>query len=280
MLLAVDTEKIFEYEDIEDGLRAVKEAGFDAIDLSFYDSAAKLLCGDDYREKAYAIKDLLQKYGLRCNQAHAPFDFLYGMPEDDSCFAYLSIKRSIESCGIIGIDHIVVHGIRVPESPVSVRSIEYNYRYYKNFEPLCKQFGVKIAVENLSAAFTYPDLLNAIMRKLDSPWFVALVDVGHAWHRAEMQPGDFIRRLDPDILKGLHIQDNHGKRYDVDEHILPFLGTVDYHDLMKALKETGYDGDFTLEIVNYLEAYAKEGLLAPALLLAHAVGRKLIAEME
>jgi len=280
MNLAIESYRVWKAYGIEGCIKTLKETGFDAVDWSFYWEAAPVLCGDDYVKKAEEIRDCLKKYGLKCNQAHAPFDFTCDMPQEDSCFAYLSIKRAIEAAGIIGVDHIVVHGVKVPETSVSNRSIEYNYAFYKKLEPFAEKAGVKIAVENLSDAFTYPDLLQGMLDKLDSPNFIGLVDVGHAWLRANMQPGTFIRQLKPGTLKGLHIQDNHGAARGVDEHIVPFSATVDFDDLAKALVETGYDGDFTLELPRFLGMYAEHDLLKPALSFAHAVGRKMVADME
>ena len=279
-LLTIESYRPWENFGIDEGFRMIREAGFDGLDLSFYWGAAKELCGDDYREKAREIRKTLDRYGLSCSQAHAPFDFLYGMKQEDSCFEYLSIRRAIEACGIIGIDHVVVHGVRVPEPPCSRRNLEYNEAYYRSFEPLCREFGVKIAVENLSGAFTYPDLLNEMIRKLDSPYFIALVDVGHAWLRGGIQPGAFIRQMDPGIVKGLHIQDTHGADLGIDEHLVPYLANIDFEDLIKALKEYGYDGDFTMETPRFLDAYAKQGLLEPALRFAAAIGRKLVTDLE
>ncbi|MCQ2400461.1 MAG: sugar phosphate isomerase/epimerase [Lachnospiraceae bacterium] len=276
MLLAVESYRLWENLGIDEGLKAIKEAGFEAVDFSFYWKAAPALLGEDYRENALKIKEALNKYDLKCNQAHAPFDFTYGMPEDDTCFEYLSIKRAIEACGIIGIDHIVVHGIKVfPEPPASERSLQLNYDYYKTFEPLCERYGVRIAIENLSGAFSFPDLLNQIVKRLDSKWFTGLVDVGHAWLHSKVSAGDFIRQLDKGILTGLHIQDNHGAELMKDEHLTPFLGTVDFDDLLKALKEVGYDGDFTMEVPRFLKFYADQGLLIPALKFSYEVGNKL-----
>jgi len=280
MKLAIESYRVWMEYGIEGAVRELKNCGFDAVDWSFYWDAAPALCGDDYLEKAVEIRDALKKYGLSCSQAHAPFDFLCTMEQEDSCFEYVSIKRAIEMAGIIGIDHIVVHGISVPEGSVSEQSMEYNYAFYKKLEPFAKKAGVKIAVENLACAFTYPMLLNQILRRLDSPWFVGLVDVGHAWLRANLQPGSFVRQLDPGSLKGLHIQDNHGQDRGVDEHLAPFLATVDFEDLARALAETGYDGDFTLELPRFLEFYRKQGLLLPALRFSEAVGRKMIADIE
>lgn len=276
MLLAIESYRAWRAYGIDGGLKAIKEAGFDGVDFSFYWDAAKELCGEDYRENAKKIREALDRYGLACNQAHAPFDFLVGMPQDDSCFAYLSIKRAIEMAGIIGINHIVVHGVAVPEGAVSRASLDYNYAYFKSFEPLLQSCHVKLAVENLMASCTYPDIWSEMLTRLDSESYVGLVDVGHAWLRAGIQPGDFIRRLEPGYLKGLHIQDTHGIERNMDEHLVPFLANIDFDDLIAALKEVGYEGDFTMEAPRFLDFYAKQGLLEPALRFAEEIGRNLI----
>ena len=279
-LLTIESYRAWENFGIDKGFQMIKEAGFDGLDLSFYWKAAPALCSDDYKEKALEIKNALAKYGLSCTQAHAPFDFLYGMKQDDSCFEYLSIKRAIEACGIIGIDHIVVHGIAMPAPACSKMNMDYNYDFYKGLEPFAKKAGVKIAVENLMSSFSFPDLLNEMIRRLDSPSFIALVDVGHAWLRGGIQPGAFIRQMDKGIVKGLHIQDTHGMDRGIDEHLVPYMANIDFADLIKALKEYGYDGEFTMECPRFLEFYAKQDLLLPALTFAEAVGRKLVADLE
>ena len=279
-LLAIESYRPWDNFGIDAGFKLIRDAGFDGLDLSFYWNAAKILCGDDYQEKVLEIKTALEKHGLRCNQAHAPFDFRYGMEQNDSCFEYLSIKRAIEACSIIGIDHIVVHGIRVPAPSCSHMNLDYNYSFYKSLEPLCEKYGVKIAVENLMDAFTYPDLLNEILKKLDSPWFIGLVDIGHAWLRGGIQPGDFIRQMDRGVIKGLHIQDTHGMELGIDEHLVPYMANIDFDDLLKALKEYDYQGDFTMECPRFLDFYAKHDLLLPALTFACEIGQKLVKDFE
>ncbi|MBR5157056.1 MAG: sugar phosphate isomerase/epimerase [Clostridia bacterium] len=245
--------------------------------MSYYYDAAACFLGEDYIEKAYEVKNALKKYKLKCRQAHAPIECYYLMAQDNTSPEYVRLKRAIESAGIIGIEHIVIVGIEVPAPHASYLNINYNYDFYKSLEPLCKQYGVIIAVENLRKSFTYPDLMNEIIRKLDSPWFKVLVDVGHTWVRADMQPGEYIRGLDPNVICGLHVHDTHGIRKGVDEHLLPWMAEIDFDDLMKALKEVGYDGDVTLEIRPFIEKYASKGLLEPALKFAEAVGRKLVS---
>ena len=50
-------------------------------------------------------------------------------------------------------------------------------------------------------------------------------------------------------LQALHLHDNdlHG-----DSHQIPFSMSIDFDQVVKALKEIGYSGYFTLEASNYL----------------------------
>ena len=62
----------------EETIKMAKEAGFDAIDYSYYwlEENSEIL-GENYLEYAKEVKKLLEKYGLSCNQAHAPFDLKF-----------------------------------------------------------------------------------------------------------------------------------------------------------------------------------------------------------
>ena len=280
MILANEFYEAWKYCGIEDGAKLLKDVGFDGVDMSYYYDASEFFLGEDYREKALAVKTAFEKNGLVCNQAHAPIECYYGMMLDDSAPEYVRVKRALESAAIIGAKQIVVEGTEVPAPHTSYLNLDYNYKFYKSLEPLCREFGIVVAVENLRKSFTYPDLMNEIIRRLNSPYFKALVDVGHTWCRADMQPGEYIRSLDPGILCGLHIHDTHGIRKGADEHLVPWMAELDYEDLLQALKDVGYGGDFTLETTGFVRNYASKGLLEPALRFTEAVGRRLIAMYE
>ena len=47
----------------------------------------------------------------------------------------------------------------------------------------------------------------------------------------------------------MHIQDNYGKG---DSHVMPMVGTTNWDQVMRALKDIGYQGDFTFEGSNTL----------------------------
>ena len=154
---------------------------------------------------------------------------------------YFNIVRSLESASILGAENIIVHSISVPEE---VDFEEYNIEYYRIFIPYCKAYNIHIAVENLFTKdakrnrligkIGSPKELNSILKKIDSPWIIACVDVGHA-ALTGYEPEDFISRVDSHILKCLHVQDND---YLGDRHTLPYLADLNWSAIMSSLKKT------------------------------------------
>ena len=264
-------------------IELAKEAGFDAIDYSYYYlQECENVLGENYKEYAKEIREHLDLVGISCNQAHAPFSFKHGMTMDASEPAYLNIARSIESAAILGAKNIVVHAVSVPDG---VDFEAYNIEYYKSFIPYCEAFNIHVAVENLYSKdtkrncfrgrFGSPQDLNNVIKKIGSPWIVACVDIGHA-SLTGYEPEDFISKVEPSALKCLHVQDTD---YLADRHMPPYFCGLNWDAIMTALKKNGYDGDLTLEIIVYLKKFPKE-LFPDALKFAGAIGKHLISIYE
>lgn len=271
--------KFGDYKAVE----IVKEAGFDAIDYSYYwDNENERVLGDNYREYAENLKRHLDKTGIVCNQAHAPFSLKYGTAFDISEPEYLWLVHSLESAAILGAKNIIVHSVGVPKG---VDFEEYNFNYYRSLIPYCEKFGICVSVENL---FSYdskrhhligmlgsPEEINRIVERLDSPWINICVDIGHA-SLTGYEPEDFIGKINPKFLKALHVQDNN---YMEDKHILPYTGDLNWEAIMTSLKNVGYDGDLTYEIFGYLSRIPND-LIPDALKFALSVGKYLIANFN
>ena len=283
MKLSVELYSVAKYFGDHKAIDLIRQAGFDAVDFSYYyEKECEEILGENYKEYARELRAHLDEVGLSCNQAHAPFTFKYGMNRDTSDPKYLNIVRALESAAILGAENIVVHSITVPED---VDFEAYNIAYYSSFIPYCEAFNIHVAVENLFAKdakrnrfvgkLGTPEELNSIVKKINSPWIVACVDVGHA-SLTGYEPEDFISRVDPDILKCLHIQDND---YLGDRHMLPYLADLNWHAIMTSLKKSGYKGDLTLEIVKYLQRFPQE-LIPDALKFAVVIGKHLISIYE
>lgn len=262
------------------GVEMAKEAGFDAIDYSYYYAKeCDEILGDGYKEYAEKLRAHLDKVGISCNQAHAPFTVKYEMEKEEADRKYLYMARALESASILGAKNIIVHSINVPEG---VDFEEYNIEYYKRYIPYCEKFGIHIAVENLFSRdkkrnyligkLGTPEELNRVIEKINSPWIVACVDIGHA-ALTGYEPEDFIKAMNPKYLKALHVQDND---YIADRHIIPYTGDLNWEAIMTSLKNAGYEGDLTFEIIKYLNRFPEE-LFFEALKFAALIGKHLIS---
>ena len=265
----------------EKAFAMLREAGFDAVDFSFYDYKDPWFMKNDYLTRAEQLKEALAEQGLCCAQAHAPFEMMWGEAFDPENPHYLQVLRSMEVASILGAKCIVVHALdRSVETPEE-ETVDMNYRYYKSLQPWCERFGIQIAVENLflydtkrrsvAGLFCTPESLCGILRKLDSKWFTACVDVGHA-SVCGWEPEEFIRRMDPALLGALHIQDTD---YLDDRHTMPYLGDLHWEAIMAALREKGFKDGINLEIISYVDRFP-DVFLPDALAMAAKVGRHLI----
>lgn len=277
MKLATDIWSVVRNYGEEKALEMVKKAGYDGVDYSFFwTNPADNILDDNYLERAENTKKLLEKYDLVCNQVHAPFGSTkYKSPMDCSHREYNGIVRSLEYASILGAQHAVIHSVAVP---MGIDTVAHNVKYYKSFEHYAKQFGIKIAVENLFPAgmLSTPKLLNAALEQLDPEWFVALLDVGHS-NINHVAPESYIRNILPGRLQGLHLHDNNGQ---VDQHLAPYMGNIQWDYVLEALVETNYPGDFTMETCAGFVSRYDPKYYAEALAFCAALGRNMMAQIE
>ena len=277
MRLSIETLGLYPRFGCEKTLEMIRDAGFDCVDFSYTAPIEKneKICpyvADDYVSVAHRMREAMERLGLVCNQAHAPF-----RPMTDAHVPL--VIRAMEGASILGAPHIVVHA-RWCEAEME----EYNVRYFQALEPYCEKFGIRIAIENLfhrekpsgfSGIFHTADAMNALLDRLHSPWFFACCDTGHA-ALTGTAPEDYIAGIAKDRLIALHVQDN--DRCD-DRHVLPYLGKLDWDAILAALRARNYRGDLTFEIYKYLRSFP-DALVPDALHMAARVGRELIAKFE
>ncbi|MBQ7545717.1 MAG: sugar phosphate isomerase/epimerase [Clostridia bacterium] len=101
--------------------------------------------------------------------------------------------------------------------------------------------GIRLAVENLPRTCLGNIHEEITLMTNEIPGLCVCFDTNHSLRQANP---DVIRALGDRIIT-LHLSD-----YDmIDErHLLPFLGRNDWHAIMLALEETGYNGYLTFEV--------------------------------
>jgi len=275
-----DVTKVFGYFE---GLKLIKDAGFDCFDMSYYwlEEDSPLL-SSEYREYAAKLRAYIDSIGLECNQAHAPFDLKYLEEFSEDVPNYLKIARAIESAAILGAKAIVVHSLGKTIDGKYRFDYDYNLKFFRSLLPYAERFGINIAVENLfyiderrkrfGGRLGTPEEITKFVRELNSPYFVVCVDTGHS-ALTGTEPEDFIIKMDKELLKCLHIQDGD---YLSDTHVLPYQGKFNWEEVMKSLKAIGYDGELTFEVIKFLRPLPND-LIPAGLAFVEKTGRYLIS---
>ena len=271
----------------EKAIELIAKAGFDCWDFSMFSMCRwdwgkdcpvdedHPLKGDNYLAFARKLKQIGLDNGIECNQSHAPFPSL--KPQVRSV-----LKRAIECTAEAGGKICIIH-------PDNRSSAEQNAEMYFELLPFAKECGVKIATENMwnwtradglnqaaPAACSDPASFNAHLDAVNDEFFTACLDIGHAeMFGLGTNAPELIRALGP-RLGSLHIHDNDCKR---DLHQIPFAGSIDWNEVVKALKDIDYKGEFTLEADSFLGSYNAENVFEGVQTLA-ASAKKLVEMFE
>ncbi len=246
---------------IEECLSAFRKAGFEYADANLWDLSrrGRPISQDNWREWAENTRAYADSIGIGFRQTHG--QTLSGNQWDDPSypdaeFVWTMNYRCIEVTKILGADWMVMHPSNLPHDPLYSRkkAKEANLAYLAPFIEAAKKAGIGIAVENMvdfgSNRRRYcagdPEELIDLVDTINDPSVGVCIDTGHA-HYAGISAGDFIRMAGSRV-KCLHIDDNNR---DDDSHLPPYMGSIDWADVMRALGEIGYENDFSFEVGSF-----------------------------
>lgn len=277
------------YFSCEDAIKAVSQAGFDAIDMSFvsYGREGLPLAQPDWRDWVKRRKEDCDAVGLPINQGHAHY-YIHSQSRQFSQLDWeentAKILRDIEAAGICKVPWLVLHPDTVLDGAGYSRrlSLEKERERFLRFGEVASKWGVGIAIENMPDnrlgeryfGVTAEDLLELLERLGDENLFGICWDTGHANLNKLNQP-ESIRQMGRH-LKALHVNDNRGEK---DDHLLPYLGSIEWEPLLLALKEIRYAGDFTYEIHNFTAGF-EPNLHQEAVKFACKVARQMVSVIE
>lgn len=290
MILSTENGALRELVGERRAIEVLAKAGFDAIDYTFtpwMERGEMPWNRDGYADYAKEVCKIAKDNGIFFNQAHAPFIFHTSyLPDWNREIMPLQI-RCMEACALLGIPHMVVHPIHhLPHRKNKAELWKLNMEYYRLLQPYAKQFGVKMCLENM---FGFDKRRNCFVEDMfsdpneyvefydsleDEENFICCVDTGHSGLVGE-DAGETIRILGSRV-KALHLNDN---KYQGDDHLIPLEGLIDWDDVMKALAEIRYAGDFTFEAL-HLYRGSDEDFYPVAAKYLHDVGRWLIQKFE
>jgi len=243
------------------GIKACKDAGYEAID--FFLGAVQ----DEPMEFQEAwIREALEamdREGIKATQAHSYLLSTRLLTDEELPSYREKLQRSIVIASRLGIRNLVVHplcfaaGRGIPYG----ESLDANTKFFSSLLEQLEEYDVVAALENLgNTEFDTAEHLSELYDAIGKPErFGFCWDTGHA----NLSPASKDCQAQSIMslgsrLKCTHIQDNHGQK---DEHILPMMGEIVWPPIVKALKTSGYQGDFTYETAQNVKFLPDDDIL-------------------
>lgn len=288
MLLVTQTDILAETIGYPKTIELLKNAGFDAMDLSLFTllEPQGYWSGSDWREKAQALKALAEAQGIGFRQAHAPFPTTRGDREFDE-MASSRILRAMEIASMVGAPCIVVHPVQHLSWVSNKKALfDASAALYRKLIPWCEKWNIVVCTENMwqwdthrgvitDSICSQPEEFRDLIDQVNSPWIRGCLDIGHC-ALVGVDPAEAIRTLGAHRLKALHVHDVDYRR---DCHTMPYTQDLEWGSITAALGEIGYTGEFTFE-ANIFIAKLPQPLWPTALKLMEETGRYLMTQVE
>ena len=232
----------------EDTVLAFMEAGFYYGEFSQEDAQVLLARGNDPEKQGREFKSFLDENGFSMPQAHLSFQNDLTTRETLD-----TLKREISLYYAMGVENAVLHINGGKELPLEQRREKWLLSLAE-LQQFVKGTPFILCIENL---ISNPCTRNShqileIIAQADQGNLGICLDTGHLnavtkeMGDETQTQGEFIRSAG-NYLRALHINGNHGA---ADLHLAPYTvrKSVDFKEVITALRQIGYQGLFNLEI--------------------------------
>ena len=230
-----------------DKFKKMKEFGFDYGNYCIMEMPAGLT-EDEWAEQILADKKAAEEAGITIWQIHGPWRYPPHDETPENRAERLEVmKRSIRLTGKMGVKYWVIHPIMpfgTAADPYPEVFWQMNRDFFLQLLPVAKENNVVICYENMpmkNLTISTPEKTLEFIREINDENFKFCLDTGHT-NVFGLSCGDAVRMAGDD-LKVLHVHDNKWR----DDHLFPTMGTVNWADFVKALREINFDGVFMME---------------------------------
>ena len=235
-----------------DHLAQIASYGFETIELFATRSHF-----DYYDDTAIGmLADWLSETGLALNSVHAPiaasvtngqWGETYSNAVQDAARRQAAVREAEAAMRIarrIPFDVLVVHlGTPTAKSQPGDNNRASAFRSAEDICRLAEPLGVRIALELIpNELSTTPSLVTMLEQDLDAPHAGICLDFGHAHLMGDV--ADAVETAAEHLI-ATHVHDN--RRRD-DEHLVPYLGSINWDLALMTMQKIGYDGTYLMEL--------------------------------
>jgi len=264
-----------------DCMRRLAAMGYRDLDLSLAGMLRGNMefNGDNWKDLAYEVRDEADRLGVRFVQGHLPFRRAAYNYRDAKEVQFMQevTDRSIEIARICRAQCMVVHPVQVGNLPDEAleENIQENMKAYARVMEVAHEANIRIAFENIPdwhgsgrrfGGMAYQ--LCALVDAYNDPLVGVCWDFGHANLNYTKDTQTYGIRMLGKRLIAVHVHDNKGKD---DDHVVPYAGNIVWEDVIRAVKDTGFDGYWVPEVTlqNNMPDCLKEDALRFVDLVAH-----------
>lgn len=297
MKLSVQTSPVIEKLGVKAGLKAIKDAGFDGVDLNldvlypggdiFHNKTSEFFDSREQIEKYIKeVNEARSEYGIEILQCHGPFPIAQFKPDNINDYLFETLVKSIEICARVGCNKIVVHpagngSARYPTPLAEEWRVSMNV--YERLIPTLKKYRVICCLENMwkqdwRTKLIYAGIcddmkdvcehIDKLNKMAGEELFGFCLDTGHLL-LVGADIYDAVMTLGK-RLKAFHIHDNDGVN---DQHITPYLGRGNWDRFCLAVHDSGYRGSLSFETSNTINVlFCRDELIPMALRMTRDMG--------
>ena len=230
--------------------------GYDGLELAVAEEGELTL--ETSQERLQEISSWAQETGLELHSVATLMHWRYPLTSADPDLRAKGMavaRKQLEAAKAFGADTILlVLGLVTEKDPYDV-VWERGLASVRELAEDAARLEVHIGVENVGNNFLLSPLeMRDFIDAVGSPWVGVYYDVGNTVGLRQGWPQQWIRILGKRILK-VHVKDHRSAGPGVLASIVgvPLLAgdTINWPEVIKALREVGYDGYLTVEISPY-----------------------------
>lgn len=248
----------FPNQPLKDNFALAKAAGFEGIEVALDESGEVSLQSNE--KELLTVKAQAGDCGIELYSVACGLYWQYWLTAD--CKAEREkakdiVKKQLDTAKTLGADTIlVIPGCVNADFEDPNKVVDYKTAYERSFEAInelkvyAEKVGVSIGLENVWNKFlTSPMEMRAFIDKIDSDYVGSYLDVGNVLFNG--YPEHWIRIL-AEKIKKVHFKDYRKAAGGLHGFVDLLAGDINYPEVMKALKEVGYDGWVSAEMIpNY-----------------------------
>lgn len=234
------------YFSMSDSVNFFSKIGFDGIDVSLENISR---FDESLYHVLYSVAKSAALNDIELSASHLSF-FMPPPDSDEFKKAYMNeLYKGIDATNFMGINLAAIHPVAYRESKKSfsewlIKNVEFLYP----LSEYASKKNVTLCIENMPSQNERKDHLYGSnvseIRALAEIFDMKICfDFGHANVTGLDIPSELSKAHG--VLGLIHVHDNNGES---DSHMIPYNGNINWRECMNALKDTGYDGPFELEI--------------------------------